>query len=248
MATRSPHPALPSALALALAALQAGCATVRSDFVAATGEPLGVHDREFVHVGTRTEQTSYSQTQHRGPRGRVVHTASTYETRPVVHAERHVYPLQGNVRIDDESFWRIVEDRDAVRRYDAYHASGKRMNTGALVVAAGALVAGVGGFVAYRAAVPEAERNSTVEIALVGGGAGVAVFSGLFALAGKYMAGDRRARLVDDPERMKMRANEYNRKRGFAVAPPPLPSPPPPPPSVAPVAPVAPVTPMSTSP
>jgi hypothetical protein len=109
---------------LLLAVAAGGCAT-RSEFTRATGEPLDVVDEivtvtdtERVEVGTIVDSNNNSY--------------SVMGDRPVTRSERVVYGTQGGQRVDDESFFRIVGDAEAVARYDEYHQYGAFLATGAV--------------------------------------------------------------------------------------------------------------------
>ena len=99
-----------------------GCAELRSEFMPATGEPLRIHDRTVTRTGVEQVETGHTE----NSRGE---TTSTSYANQVVHwSEREYYALQGGARLDDESFYRITNDQDAVARYDAYHHGGVKKN------------------------------------------------------------------------------------------------------------------------
>lgn len=94
-------------------------------------------EREFY-----TEQVKVGET--RDSRGNV---NEHFATRSGSELVRVVYGEQGGAKVDDESFYRIVGDTDAVRKYDAYHASGRATSIVGIAIDAIAAVL-VGGSIA----------------------------------------------------------------------------------------------------
>src|SRR5512146_2049192 len=104
-----------------IASLVSGCA-VRTDFIPANGKRLSVEDR-IVRYSTRE---SVAVGEIRNNSGDVVATA--YANRDVSHSGRVGHGMQGKEIIDDESFYRIVGDKEAIQKDDEYHARGRTMS------------------------------------------------------------------------------------------------------------------------
>ena len=198
-----------------LVPLVTGCAELRTDFIPATGAPVYVHDRTVTRQGV--EQVETGETRDRN--GNVI--ATSYANQAVSWQEREVYPIQGGQRIDDESFYRITHDDDAVRRYDDYHHGGVTRNTvGWILLGLGLGVAGGGGASwAYGASMKDDAGNVTKDgqtfstAGYVGLGVGAALATLGFTLIslGRKQAADMDVRLIDDPGRMKADAARYDR-------------------------------------
>jgi hypothetical protein len=228
-------------LALACAAwsssLTSGCATARREFMPDTHAPITVYDRVETHSGVRSVATGSAQTVNGN--GEVVGTTTFYQNRVVRWKERNWYPLQGQERLDDESFYRIAGDQDAVKLYADYHESGvtkHKIGWGLL----GGGIALLGGGIAMAVVARDGDDRGlsyggylTMAIGLAAGGVG-----GWLAVAGKRQAEITDHRLVEDARRMKADAEHYN--LAFAAALPPAPPSPlsmtPPPPSPLPTA------------
>jgi hypothetical protein len=119
-----------------------GCA-IRSEYTRATGEPLdvvdeivSVTDTERVEVGAVVDSNNNSYT--------------VYGDRPVTRSERVVYGTQGGRRVDDESFFRIVGDDEAIARYDEFHQTGALVAAGAMTgIGVGAAVVAASSVLAF---------------------------------------------------------------------------------------------------
>ena len=197
--------------------LLAGCAELRTDFIPTTNQPMTVHDETVVRTGT--QQVATGQDQIRDANGNIIATSTHYENQKVSWTEREWYPEQGGLRVDDESFFRIVNDKPAVDHYEDYHQRGKTLNTaGWVMVGVGTALLG-GGLAMYAADRPVDQADGTV----TGGGglykAGygtmtVGIISGLIGgslvFFGRRSAGAADARLFDDPDRFKRDAERYN--------------------------------------
>jgi hypothetical protein len=210
----------------ALLASASGCATLRNEFMTDTHAPIRVYDRVETRVGTERVATGESQT--RDGDGNVIGSTTYYQNRTVRWKERNWYPIQGDARLDDESFYRIVGDQDAVQRYDEYHRRGVFKNKVGWGLLGGG-VAVLGGSIAmYK--VGSDQKNSGLSyggyigmaVGLVGIGVGVWEM-----IDGKRQAATADSRLLEDVARMKMAANGYNGTLMASLPPPPAPPPPP---------------------
>jgi len=109
-----------------------GC-SVRTDFIPANGKRLSVYDK--FEVVTDVEQVQVGEI--RNNSGDVVGTA--YANRKVMRPVRVVYGQQDAEKVDDESFYRIVRDQEAIAKYDEYHANGRRGSIVASILLGGGL-------------------------------------------------------------------------------------------------------------
>lgn len=197
--------------------LVAGCAPIRTEFVQRTGEPMRIFDETRTRTGVASVATG--QDEIRDSSGRVVATSTHYQNRRYAYQERIFYPLQGSTRIDDESFFRITDDSEAVQRYTDYHATGKRRNTIGIVLGAvglGLLGTGIG---LSASGLSKTQPNITLA---AGGTATVGILTGVAGLVllvmGRKAAINKEARLLPDPERMKADAERYNTQLGLGPA------------------------------
>lgn len=222
----------PLVLLLALVPALAGCATVRSDYTAASGEKLEVYDKAMQRAGMQRERAGEDEI--RDATGRVIATNTRYTEKEVHWTEHDWYTMQGGVRIDDESFFRIAGDDKAVTTYKGYHEDGASSSTiGGVVtvIGLGLVAAGIAGYVL------DPPKTDPTTFHTTGGGfrtlgalsmglGGFTTVGGLIALfAGRSKAGASDKRLIDDPQRAKAAARRYNDR----IAPPVADTPPPPP-------------------
>ncbi len=202
---------------LALPLLSTGCAELRAEYLPATHEPLTVHDQTVLRTGTQQVATGHDEV--RDADGNVIATNTHYENQQISWTERDWYPQQGGSRVDDESFFRIVDDKEAAHKYEDYHEHGKTKNTvGWVMLGIGAGLFG-GGLGAYEAGKPVVNTDGTVS---GGGGLYTAGYVGMTAglisagigtyliLSGKREAATTDARIIDDPDRFKREARQYN--------------------------------------
>jgi len=145
--------------------------------------------------------------------------------------ERNWYPIQGQERLDDESFYRIVGDQDAVNVYSDYHKKGVTKHKLGWGLLAGG-VALIGGGIAMTYVGAHDHNNGlqyggyiTGIIGLTGG-----VLGGWLAISGKREAETTDHRLIEDARRVKADAMRYNAALAASLPPPA----PPPQPVVAP--------------
>ena len=200
-----------------LAIYSTGCAELRSEYMPSNGEPVSVYDHTVLRTGT--QQVATGQDEVRDAQGNVIATNTHYQNQAVSWTERQWYPEQGGQRVDDESFFRIVDDKQNVERYQRFHEGGKKKNTiGFVLLGVGAALLG-GGFGMYEADSPRVNDDGTTS----GGGAVytmgyVGMTAGLISaavgtymvLAGKKEAATQDARLIDEPDRFKFDAKRYN--------------------------------------
>lgn len=208
-----------STLLVVLIPALGGCAELRTEFTPATGEAMRVHDRTVTRTGV--EQVATGEDEIRSSSGEVVATNTHYQNQQVSWQEREWYPRQGFVRIDDESFYRITKDDDAVARYDGYHHGGVTKNTiGWIMLGLGLGIAGGGAGTwfagssmkdASGAVTSTGQTLDTIGYTGLSIGAAVAVLGGTLLMLGKREAAARDVRIIDDPERMKADAARYNR-------------------------------------
>jgi hypothetical protein len=227
-----------SPLVLLLLPILAGCATVRSEYTPATGEKLSVYDKAVARTGV--ERSRAGEDEIRDATGRVVATNTRYTDKEVHWTEHDWYGMQGGVRIDDESFFRIAGDDKTVEAYKTYHQDGSSRATGAGIVAGiglGLVGAGIAGYVL------DPPKEDPVTFHTKGGGfrtlgavsMGLGGFTTVFALvalfSGRSKAAATDERLVDDPQHARAAAQRYNARlapaaedtpapRSAAVAPP----------------------------
>lgn len=205
---------------LALVALPAlaGCAELRTEYTPANGDQMHVYDKTVLKTGTQQVATGHDEV--RDAQGNIVATNTHYENQQISWTEREWFPLQGGARVDDESFYRITGDKDAVQKYDAYHQAGISRNTaGFIVMGIGIGVFG-GSLAAYVADAPKTDpatgiagdRSALSTVGYIGMTAGLitAVVGTLMVFSGKHAAHAEDARLFDEPERMKADAMKYN--------------------------------------
>jgi hypothetical protein len=197
--------------------LLAGCAELRTEFIPTTNEPMSVHDQTVVKTGT--QQVATGQDQIRDANGNIIATSTHYENQKVSWTEREWYPEQGGLRVDDESFFRIVGDKPNAEKFESYHSRGKTVNTvGWVMLGVGVGLLG-GGVAMYEADKPQDNPDGSV----TGGGAiskagyasmTVGLLSGLIGGSliyfGKHAAGATDARIVNDPDLFKRDARRYN--------------------------------------
>jgi hypothetical protein len=220
--------------AFALVALPSivGCAELRTSYTPPNGEPMRVYDKTVLRTGTQRVATGQDEV--RNAQGQLVATNTHYENQAVSWTEREWFPMQGGSRIDDESFYRIVDDTEAVEKYDRYHQSGMRRNS------VGGIVLGIGGGVFAASTLLYAIGGPTVDPntgASSGGGLRTGGYLGMTAglitavvgimmvTSGKHDAHAMDARLFDEPERIKYDAQKYNQRGAAAAAPAPAPAP-----------------------
>lgn len=212
----------------------AGCATVRSEYTPATGEKLTVYDKAFQRSGV--EQVAAGHEELRDANGHVIATNTRYENKEVHWTEHDWYTMQGDTRLDDESFFRIAGDSKAVQAYKQYHEDGSSTSTiGGVVtvIGLGLVGAGIAGFVLDKPKTDPATFHTTGGTfhtlgALAMGVGGFTTVGGLIALfSGRSKAQSRDKRLLDDPQRAKAAARKYNDRLAPTAeeAPPPAPAP-----------------------
>ena len=132
-----------SPLVLVLFPALAGCATVRSEYTPASGEKLSVYDKAIDRTGVQRNRAGEDEI--RDSTGRVVATNTRYTDKEVHWTEHDWYGVQGGVRIDDESFFRIAGDDKATTAYKTYHEDGSSTSTiGGVVVGIGLGLVGAG--------------------------------------------------------------------------------------------------------
>jgi len=192
-----------------------GCAELRSEYAPATGEPLRVHDRTVQREGVEQVETGHTE----NSKGETI--ATSYENQTVHWTEREVYPLQGRQRIDDESFYRIAHDDDAVRKYDDYHHGGISKNVlgwilmplglGVMGGSTGTWIYGDGMKDASGALTKDGATWQTASYVGLGIGAALAVLGFTLVSTGRQQAAAPDVRLIDDPARMKRDAMIYDR-------------------------------------
>lgn len=223
-----------------------GCATLRSEFTPPTGEPLGVYD----HTRSFTYNVQVETGGIRDAQGRKV--ASVYRNETRVGQSREWYGLQGEVKIDDESFYRIAGDQEAIAQYDDYHEGGVTKNTVGIImgIAGGAVLGlGIGMFVQgnsmtttdqFGITTPHPDAGTYQTVGYVGmlGGAIIGGVGLALTFTGRKQASTPSARIIHDPGRLKRAAEIYNGR--LSAAPEPVvtrqeeeeegPPPPPPPP------------------
>jgi hypothetical protein len=206
--------------------LATGCATARTEFMPDTHAPISVYDRIETRTGVEKVQTG-SATYTNG-NGEVTGGATFYRNQVVHWKERNWYPIQGQERLDDESFYRIVGDQEAVDLYSNYHKKGVSKHKLGLGLLAGG-VALIGGGIAMTY-VGANDRNSGLQyggyitglVGLTGGTVGL-----VLTLVGKRQAETTDHRLIEDPRRVKADAMRYNTALAASLPPPPAPPPPP---------------------
>ena len=193
-----------------LVVLGTGCATMRSDFTPASGEKLGYHDVHGTYQATEDVEV-----------GAVYNNAGEKvlsETRQeeVTHAYHDLWPTQGGQRIDEESFFRIAKDEEAIRRYDEWHESGvDRNRNGAIVLGIGLGVAAAGGgLLGYGLATktdmdPKTPFTTAGYVGLAAGGI-TALIGGIMMASGKTQAAAANGTLYNDPGRYRADAKRYN--------------------------------------
>jgi hypothetical protein len=219
----------------------AGCATVRSEYTPATGEKLSVHDKAIQRDGV--QRTRAGEDEIRDATGHIIATNTRYQDKEVHWTEHDWYGVQGGVRIDDESFFRITGDDKAVETYKTYHEDGASTATiGGVVVGVGLGLVGAG----IAGWVLDPPKTDPVTFHTTGGGfrtlgavsMGVGGFTSVFALialfSGRSKAGAIDKRLIDDPSRARADVKRYNDRlapteeavaaRSVAVAPPASPA------------------------
>lgn len=201
-------------LVIALLPAFCGCAELRSEFMPATGEPMHIHDRTVTRTGVEQVEVGHTE----NSKGE---TTSTQYANQVVHwQEREYYALQGRERLDDESFYRIAGDREAVARYDSFHKGGVSKNVlGWILLPLGLGIAG-GGTATWFVGndMKDASGNltqngstiTTIGYVGLGIGAALAVLGGTLISLGRHEAAATDVRLIEDPGRMKADAARYN--------------------------------------
>jgi hypothetical protein len=226
---------------IALVALPAlaGCAELRTEYAPATGDPMHVYDKTVLKTGTQQVATGHDEV--RDAQGNVVATNTHYENQQISWTEREWFPMQGGGRVDDESFYRITGDQEAVQKYESYHQAGVSRNTAGFVIMGIGLGVFGGSLAAYVADAPKTDpktgiagdRSALSTVGYIGMTAGLitAVVGTLMIFSGKHAAHAEDARLFDEPERMKADAMKYNDNLsmtaagGGAPTPAPTPSP-----------------------
>jgi hypothetical protein len=200
-----------------LAVFGTGCAELRSEYTPSSGEPMSVYDHTVLRTGT--QQVATGQDQVRDANGNIIATNTHYENQRIAWTERDWYPEQGGQRVDDESFFRIVNDKQNAEKYQTYHEAGKKKNTaGFILLGIGAALLG-GGIGAYEVGKPSTNADGSVSgggplatVGYVGMTAGL-VSAGLGAylvFAGKREAATKDARIINEPDRFKFDAKRYN--------------------------------------
>ena len=195
-----------------------GCAELRSEFIPATGAPLAVFDESVRHTGTRDVVTGHDDVRDRS--GRRVATSTHYEKQNYSYSVRTYYPLQGGQRIDDESFFRITQDVDAMNQHDAYHQGGVTKTTVGWVllsIGLGVLGGGIASYIVDTPASDDGERGTLSTLGWAGGITGLVLAGlGVFSIAdGHTRAATQDARVIEDPARMKADAARYNAAHGL---------------------------------
>jgi len=187
-----------------------GCATMRTDFTPATGEKLGYHD---VH-GTYQSMEEVEVGAVYNNAGEKVLSETRQEE--VTHAYHDLWPTQGGKRIDEESFFRIAQDEEAIRRYDEWHDAGvDRNRNGAIVLGIGLGVAAAGGgLLGYGLATktdtdPKTPFTTAGYVGLGVGGI-AALIGGIMMSTGKTQAAAANGTLYNDPGRYRADAKRYN--------------------------------------
>ena len=215
--------ALPKGLLLFAPPMLMGCAELRTSYAPATGAPMDVFDQTVVRHGVQQVATGHEEV--RDSNGNLIATATHYENQPVSWEERTWYPMQGRMRIDDESFYRITGDQEAVERYDSWHHRGVTLNTVGWVMLGVGLGVFAGGVGMYAGDPKDSYGNptalSTVGYVAMTAGLLSAGIGAYLAIAGKHSAGALDARLFDEPERVKADADRYNQQLAAAAPPPP---------------------------
>jgi hypothetical protein len=209
--------ALAPILLTSLAVFGTGCAELRSEYMPSTGEPMSIYDHTVLRTGTQQVATGHDQI--RDANGNVIATSTHYENQAISWTEREWYPEQGGQRVDDESFFRIVDDKPNADRYTAYHEGGKKKNTiGFILLGVGTALLG-GGVGMYEVGKPTTNADGTTS---GGGGLYTAGYVGMSAgiitagigaylvLAGKREAGTKDARIINEPDRFKFDVTKYN--------------------------------------
>jgi len=218
-----------------LLALGSGCAHIRQDFVPPNGEPLGVFDQTRSYLYNVDVKTGSV----RNAAGQEV--LATYRRETRVGTERVWFGMQGAGKVDEESFYRIAGDQQAVAQYKDFREGGANQNfIGWIVGPVGLGVMGAGiGMIAFASSTDPGAGGSNPNEAIGSVGYALAIAGGITAIvgfslviAGKQKAENPHVRVIGDPERMKVVAQRYN-ERLFAAQEaenPPAPEPPPPPP------------------
>jgi hypothetical protein len=198
-----------------------GCAELRSEFIPATGAPLAIYDRTTTHTGTRDVAVGHDDIRDRS--GRRIGTTTHYQKQNYTYDVRTVYAMQGGSKIDDESFFRITQDIEAVKAYDDYHQAGAtKVTVGWVLLSVGlGLVGGaIGTYVWDTPRTDDGERSAFSTAAYIGGATGLllAAFGGYSLADGYKQASTPEARVIKDPQRMKMDAARYNQSVGQPAA------------------------------
>jgi hypothetical protein len=201
-----------------------GCAELRTTYAPATGAPMEVFDQTVIRHGVQQVATGHSEV--RDAQGNLIATSTHYENQPISWEERTWYPMQGRMRIDDESFYRITGDQEAVARYETWHHGGVTKNTiGWVMLGAGLAVlgGGIGMYAADQGNVNTTGATALSTVGYIGITAGIisAGVGAFLMVAGKHAAGAVDARLIDEPERMKADADNYNQQLAGSAPPPP---------------------------
>lgn len=92
----------------------------------ATGEPLAVVDD--IKTWTTTHKEKVGEAVHTDDRGNTVGKTNVYANRTRVHHKRVWYLAQGREKIDDEDFFRIAGDDDALKITQDLRAKAKKRN------------------------------------------------------------------------------------------------------------------------
>ncbi len=164
--------------------------------------------------------------------GRVIATNTRYTEKEVHWTEHDWYTMQGGVRVDDESFFRIAGDEKAVETYKAYHQDGASASTvGGVVtvIGLGLVAAGIAGYVLDPPKTDATFHTTGGGFRTLGalsmGLGGFTTVGGLIALfSGRSKAAATDKRLIDEPQRARAAARRYNDR----IAPPVADTPPPP--------------------
>lgn len=204
---------LPLLAAAAALSTVTGCASIRTQYTQPNGQPLGVYDqtRSYLYnVDVKTGSVRNSAGQE---------ILATYQRETRVGTERVWFGMQGAQKIDEESFYRIAGDQDAVARYRDYREGGVTQNLIGLIMMGGGFAVGAGGIgmivgansctgciTGYDDGLGTAGYLMAVG-GLIVGGIGVTL-----TLMGKGKAESPNVRIINDPERMKAAAQQYNQK------------------------------------
>jgi hypothetical protein len=188
-----------------------GC-VVRTDFVPSNGSKLGYHDKSGTYEAVEEVETGAVY----NSQGEKVLTKT--EQQNVTHSYRELWPTQGGVKIDEESFFRIAGDQEAIKKYDQWHQDGvSRARNGGIVVGIGAAIACAGIAVLGYGLATKTDKDPKTAYQIGGGvGAGVGATMLLLGIpligSGKSQATAEEGALFQDASRYRADAKRYNRE------------------------------------